>query len=62
MVPKRAIIHPRLDVVGITDVQDILKSVCNRIQAKQIIQRHPIFLTDYDYDYTFDEIERRYKI
>ena len=34
IVPTRTILHPRLDVVGITDVQDTPKSVCNRIQAK----------------------------
>ena len=34
IVPKHKIIHPGLDVVGITDVQEISKSVCNRIQAK----------------------------
>ena len=40
-------------------IQDIPKNVCNRIQAKQSIQRHPIIMTDVDYDYIFDEIERR---
>ena len=29
-------INPRLDVVGITDVQDIPKTVCNRIQEENI--------------------------
>ena len=28
---------------------------------KKIIQRHPIFMTDADYDYILDEIERRAK-
>ena len=31
-VPTRTIIYPRLDVVGVTDVQNIPKK-CNRIQA-----------------------------
>ena len=48
MVPTRTILHPRLDVVGKTDVQDIPKNVCNRIQLKKSIQRHPICLTDVD--------------
>ena len=34
IVPICIIIHPRLDVLGIKDVQDIPKIVCNRIQAK----------------------------
>ena len=28
------------------------------IQAKKYIQRHTIIMTDYDYDYILDEIER----
>ena len=32
IVPTRTIHHPCLDVVRITDVQYIPKSVCNRIQ------------------------------
>ena len=62
MVSTRIIIHPCLDVVIITDVQEILKTVCNRIQSKQAIQRHPIFMTDDDYGYILDEIECRDKI
>ena len=50
-------IHTRLDVVRITDVQDIPKTVCNSIQAKKSIQRHPICMIDSDYDYILDEIE-----
>ena len=34
IVPTRTIIHPRLDVVLIIDLQDIPKSVCNSIQLK----------------------------
>ena len=34
IVPTCTIIHPRLDVVGITDDQDIIKSLCNSIQAQ----------------------------
>ena len=32
--PTCNILHPCLGVVGITDVQDIYKSVCDRIQEK----------------------------
>ena len=34
IVPTHTIFYPRFDVVGITDVQDIPKIVCNRIQEK----------------------------
>ena len=56
IVPTRTIIHTHLDVVVIKYVQDTPKSVCNRIQAIIIIQRHHICLTDADYDYILDEI------
>ena len=61
IVPTRTILHPRLDVITIRYVQDIPKNVCNRIQAKKSIQRHPICMTDADYDYILDEIELREK-
>ena len=61
IVPTRTIIHPCLDVFRITDVQDIPKTICNRIQAKKSIQRHPIFMTYVHYDYILDEIKRRDK-
>ena len=32
IVPTRTILHPHLDVFGITYIQYIPKSVCNRIQ------------------------------
>ena len=50
-VPTRTILNPRLELNEITDIHDITKSVCNRIQAKKAISRHPICLTDSDYDY-----------
>ena len=62
IVPTRAIIHPRLDVVRIIYVQNIPKTFCNMIQAKKSIQRHPICMTDADYNYILDEIERREKL
>ena len=42
--------HPQLYVTAIKCIHDITKSVCNRTQAKKYISRHPIFLTDSDYD------------
>ena len=51
------IIHPRLNVSGMKDVQYIPKTVCNIIQGKTI-QRYPICLTDSDYDYILDKIKR----
>ena len=54
-VRARTILHPRLEVNDVTDFHDILKSVCNRIQAKKAISRHPICLTDSDYDYILEE-------
>ena len=50
MVPTRTILHQRLDFITIRYVQDIPKNVCNRIQAKEAIQRHPIIMTDADSD------------
>ena len=32
------------------------------VQAKKAIQRHPIIITDADYDYMLDEIEPREKL
>ena len=61
IVPTRTILHPRLDVIVIRYVQGIHKNVCNRIQAEKYIQRHHIFMTDTDYDYILDEIERHGK-
>ena len=61
IVPTYKILHPHLDVFRITYVQDIPKTVCNRIQAKKSIERHPICITDADYDYIFDEIDRQGK-
>ena len=58
MVPTCTILHPCLDFDRITYVQDIPKTVCNRIQEKHSIQIHPICMIYADYDYIWDEIER----
>ena len=52
------ILHLRLDVITIRYAQEIPNNICNRIQAKKPIQRSTIIMTDADYDYTLDEIER----
>ena len=56
------ILHPRLDVITIIYVQDTPRNICNRIQAKKAIQRHPIIMTDVDYDYILDEMEHHEKL
>ena len=48
------ILNPRLGVITIIYVQDIPKNVCRH---KKFIQRHPVIMTDADYDYILDEIE-----
>ena len=40
----------------------IPNNLCNMVQAKKAIQRHPIIITDADYDYMLDEIEPREKL
>ena len=44
--------HPCIDVVTVKYVYDIPKIICNRNHAKQALQKHHIFLTDSDHDYT----------
>ena len=53
IVPTCTILNPRLGVITIIYVQDIPKNVCNRIQEKTFIQRHPVIMTDADYYYIF---------
>ena len=57
MVPKRTILHPRLDVIIIRYVQDIPQE-----PRKKEIQRHPIIMNGSGYDYILDEIDRREKL
>ena len=60
-VPTRTILHPRLKFIIIRYVQNIPKTICGRIKALKAIQRHPIIVTDADYDYIMDEIGCRLK-
>ena len=61
IVPTCTIIHPSLDVIIIRYVQDIPNNLCSRNRSKNVIQIHPIIMTDADYDSILDEIERREK-
>ena len=61
-MPKRTIIHPRLEVNAVTDFHAIPKSICTRTQAKKSISRQPLCLTDSDYDFILEEIGRQDKI
>ena len=50
------ILYTQLEGNTIKYIHDIHKSVCNRTQANKSISRHPICLTDSDYDYILEEI------
>ena len=50
IVPKFTIIHPQLEFIAVAYFHDIPKIICNREKAKKSISRHPICLTDSDYD------------
>ena len=62
IVPTCTILHTLHEVIIIRYVQDIPKRIFGRSEAKKSIQIHPIIVTDADYDYILDEIERRRKI
>ena len=62
IVPTRTILHPRIEVIIIRYVQYIPNKLFGRIKLKTSIQRHPIVVTDADYDYNIYEIERREKL
>ena len=54
-VATRTILHPQLEVNAITDFHSIPTSICSRTQAKKIIPRQCICLTDSDYDYILEK-------
>ena len=56
VVPARTILYPSLDFIIIRYLQDIPENICSWNQAKTSKQRHPISMTDTDYDYILDEI------
>ena len=55
IVTTRTILHQKLEVNAMTYIRDIPKSVCNSTQAKKSVLRHPICLTDSDYDYILEK-------
>ena len=55
-VPTCTILHPLLEFNSVADFHDIPKSICNRVKAKKSISRHPICLTDSEYDCILEEI------
>ena len=61
MFPTHTILNICINVVAVKYVNDIPRSVCNRNQTKQVLQRQPIFLTDSDNDYILEEIESEKK-
>ena len=61
IVQTRTIIHQRLEFIMIQYVQDILRKLCGMNEEKKSIQGHPIIMTNPDYDFIMDEIERREK-
>ena len=62
VVTTHIIVHTCLYVFVVKDVLDITISVFNINQTRKYLQRHLIFLTDYDNDYIIDEIGGRDKI
>ena len=60
-MPTRTILHPQLEGDAIKYFHLIPTSICSRTQAKKSISRQPICLTDADYDYILEEIDRREK-
>ena len=60
--PIHKILYPQLEVNAVIYFHALPKSVCTRTQAKQIISRQPICLTDYEYDCILEEIGCRKKM
>ena len=58
-VPTRTIIYPQLEVDAITAFHLIPTCICSRTQGKKAISRQPICLTNADYDYILELIDRR---
>ena len=50
-VLKRTILHPKIEVIVITDFHAVPTNICSRTQAKKSVSRQTICLTDADYDY-----------
>ena len=61
-VPTRTILHPQLEGDEITDFHAIPTSICSITQEKKPISRQTLCLSDYDYNYILEEIDRQDKI
>ena len=62
IVPTLTFIHPCLDVMEVTEVKQIPKSVCSINQACKALKRCPICITDLYHDFILDKIKRRHNI
>ena len=58
IISTRTIVHPCLEVSVIKNVADITRIIWNKKQARQAVQRQPIFIADADNDYILDKIEQ----
>ena len=58
----RTIVQLCLESFSVKYFQDIPRSVCNRNQARQNLQIHIIYMTDWDHDYVIDEMSLQNKI
>ena len=54
--PTNTIVHTCIDAEKVKYFHEIPRSICNRNQEIQALQRNVIRLTDSDYNYTFEEI------
>ena len=55
--PKFTIVHLCLNLIPVTEVNQIPKSVCNRNQKRKALQMYYICLTDSDHNCIIDEIK-----
>ena len=62
IVTTHIIVHPCLYVMSVTELKQIPKSVWDINQARNTLQRHTIYITDYDCDYILDEIKCGYNV
>ena len=56
---QHAQLYIYIDVMDLTEVKHITKSVCIRNQAHKYLQKNPICITDSDHYFTLEEIKRR---
>ena len=54
-VSMRTVVHPQLNTEVVKDAAKIPQSLCSRTQARQLVMRNPIVLTEEDHDFIMDE-------